>query len=56
MLNASSGEVQWEDEVFGQRIELLDIDGDGVLEVLTESDGAPLRVYEVDYRKELRFQ
>ncbi|MFO7653700.1 MAG: VCBS repeat-containing protein [Candidatus Krumholzibacteriia bacterium] len=56
VLDGSTGEVKWEGEVFGTRIELLDFDGDGILEVLTESDGAPLRVFEVDYRQELRFQ
>lgn len=56
VLDGQTGEVEWNDEPFGQRIELLDFDGDGILEVLTESDGAPLRVFEIDYRQEERFQ
>ncbi len=56
VLNSASGEVKWEDETFGSRMELLDFDGDGIMEVLTESDGLPLKVYDVDYRSEKRFQ
>jgi hypothetical protein len=56
VLDSASGAVKWEDEVFGSRLELLDFDGDGIMEVLTESDGLPLKVYDVDYRSEKRFQ
>jgi len=56
VIDSASGEVEWSDEVFGSRVELLDIDGDGILEILTESDGLPLRVWDVDYRSEKRFQ
>jgi hypothetical protein len=56
VLDGASGAVKWGDEVFGNRLELLDFDGDGILEVLTESDGAPLKVYDIDYRSEKRFQ
>jgi hypothetical protein len=56
VLDSGTGEVKWEDQVFGARIELLDFDGDGLLEILTESDGAPLRVFDVDRRAEKRFQ
>jgi len=55
VIDSGTGEVKWEDEVFGARIELLDLDGDGLLEIFTESDGAPLRVYDVDRRAEKRF-
>lgn len=48
-------EVVWSDQTFGPRLELLDIDGDGILEVLTESDGSPLRVWDVDFEQEKRF-
>lgn len=37
VLNSRSGDLKWGDEVFGDRIELLDVDGDGILEVLTEA-------------------
>ncbi len=56
ILDSGSGAVKWEDEAFGNRVQLLDIDGDGILEVLTESDGLPLRVFDIDYRNEKRFQ
>ncbi len=56
VLDSGTGEVKWEDQVFGARIELLDIDGDGLMEILTESDGAPLRVFDADRRAEVRFQ
>ncbi|MDD5718153.1 MAG: hypothetical protein PHQ53_00525 [Candidatus Krumholzibacteria bacterium] len=56
VLDSGTGNVKWEDQVFGARIELLDFDGDGIMEILTESDGAPLRVFDVDYRAEKRFQ
>lgn len=56
VLDSRTGSVKWEDQVFGARIELLDIDGDGLLEILTESDGAPLRVFEGGRRAEVRFQ
>lgn len=56
VIDSSSGAVKWEDEVFGSRLELLDFDGDGIMEVLTESDGLPMKVYDIDYRSEKRFQ
>jgi hypothetical protein len=36
--------------------EILDIDGDGIPEVLSESDGLPLRIFDVDHRKEKHLQ
>ena len=56
VLNTRTGDVKWGDEVFGARIELLDIDGDGILEVLTESDGSVMRIYDVDERREKHLQ
>lgn len=56
VLDSATGAVKWEDEVFGSRMELLDFDGDGILEVITESDGAPVKVYDLDYGSEKRFQ
>lgn len=55
VVDSGTGEVKWEDQVFGARVELLDLDGDGLMEILTESDGAPLRVFDVDRRAEKRF-
>lgn len=57
VINAGSGDVEWEDEPFFGRIELLDIDGNGVLEVLTEDpDGGALKVFDIGGRREIRFQ
>ncbi|MFH1841721.1 MAG: hypothetical protein ABIF77_00805 [bacterium] len=56
VLDARSGDVEWEDEVFGSRIELLDMDGDGVLEIITESDGMVVKIYDVDHRMEKHLQ
>jgi hypothetical protein len=56
VIDSRSGDVEWEDEVFGSRIELLDMDGDGLPEVLTESDDAPMKVFDVDHRKEKHLQ
>jgi hypothetical protein len=57
VLDAISGTIEWEEEPFFQIIELLDIDGDGMPEVLTENGfGGPLKVYDMDYGNEVRFQ
>lgn len=57
VLDSLSGEVEWEDQQFYSRIELLDIDGDGMPEILTENEiGGPLKVFDADYRSEVRFQ
>jgi hypothetical protein len=55
VVDASTGDVIWQDEVFGSRLELLDLDGDGTLEVMTEGEGTPLKVWDVDFRQEKRF-
>jgi len=56
VIDSRTGDLKWGDVVFGSRIELLDIDGDGILEVLTESDGLPLKIYDVDHRQEKHLQ
>jgi hypothetical protein len=57
VVDAGSGEVKWEDEAFFGKIELLDLDGNGVVEVITEDpDGGPLKVFDIGGRRELRFQ
>lgn len=52
VVDSRTGDVEWEDEVFGDRIQLVDIDGDGIPEVLSESDGTLMRIYDVDVRRE----
>lgn len=57
VLDSVTANTEWEDEVFMGRIELMDVDGDGIQEVLTEDMiGGPLKVFDVDYRSEVRFQ
>lgn len=57
VVDAGSGDVEWEDEPFFGRIELLDLDGNGVLEVLTETPGSgALKVFDIGGRREVRFQ
>jgi len=57
VIDAGSGDIEWEDEPFFGRIELLDVDGNGVLEVLTENpDGGALKVFDIGGRREIRFQ
>ena len=56
VIDGRTGTVEWSDEVFGARLDLVDVDGDGLPEVVTESDGAPLRIYDVDLRKEKHLQ
>ncbi len=57
VVDSVTGDIEWEDEQFFSRIELLDIDGDGMPEILTENEaGGVLKVFDVDYRSEVRFQ
>lgn len=57
VLDSRSGDIEWEPEIFYAKIELLDINGDGYPEILTEAplDG-PIRVYDGAYKSEVRFQ
>ncbi|RKZ17297.1 hypothetical protein DRQ50_05155 [bacterium] len=57
VVDSVTGEIEWEDEPFFSRIELLDIDGDGMPEILTEGEiSGALKVFDVDFRSEVRFQ
>jgi len=57
VVDARSGEVEWEDETFYGKIELLDLDGDGIPELITEDpEGGPLKVFDIGGRREVRFQ
>nr|MBC8423775.1 hypothetical protein [bacterium] len=56
VIDSRGGDVEWEDEAFGARIELVDMDGDGIPEVLTESDGGVLKIYDIDNRREKHLQ
>jgi hypothetical protein len=57
VVGSGSGEIEWEDEPFFGKIELLDINGDGFPEILTENPGdGPLKVFDAGHRFEVRFQ
>jgi hypothetical protein len=52
VFGALSHSVEWQTEDFGTRLGLIDIDGDGILEVVGESTGGQLKVFDVDKRQE----
>ena len=57
VVDSQTGRVEWEEEALFTYLELLDIDGDGIPEVLTENGlGGPVKVYDMDYGNEVRFQ
>lgn len=57
VLDGLTTNIEWEDQTFYSRIQLLDIDADGIPEVLTEDENdGPMKVFDVDYRSEVRFQ
>lgn len=54
VLDGSYCSVTWDGMEASDRIELLDIDGDGLLEVLTENvEQGSMTIYEVDFRREV---
>jgi len=57
VVDSATGEVEWDEEQFFSRIELLDIDGDGIPEIFTENEvGGAIKVFNAGYRSEVRFQ
>jgi hypothetical protein len=58
VLDALTADAEWETSPFGNSIELIDIDGDGILEVI--GHGLPgqdtIRIFDVDERQEKPFQ
>jgi hypothetical protein len=57
VIDSVSGDIEWEDETFFGKIELFDINGDGIPEILTENPGnGPLKVFDAGHRFEVRFQ
>lgn len=57
VVDSVTGDIEWEDEPFFGKIELLDINGDGTPEILTENPGnGPLKVFDAAHRFEVRFQ
>jgi len=57
VVDSGSGEIEWEDNQFFGKIELLDVNGDGIPEILTENPGnGPIKVFDAGHRFEVRFQ
>jgi hypothetical protein len=54
IVDTFTGDVKWEEEGFFDRIELLDMDGDGIPEILTEGNGTSLKIYDMDHGIEKR--
>lgn len=55
VLDARSGRVEWQaPSTFGPQLELLDLDGDGIPEIVAESPGQPLRIWDASGQRELR--
>ena len=53
VLDARFHDVEWQSpERFGDRIGLLDIDGDGIPELIAESEDRVLKVWDLDLRRE----
>lgn len=53
VLDSRFFDVEWQSpDVFGNKLGAMDIDGDGILELIGESDGRTVRVFDVDLRKE----
>lgn len=52
VFGALSHMIEWQTENFGTRLGLIDIDDDGILEVVGETTGGRLSVYDIDKRQE----
>jgi hypothetical protein len=52
VVNARSLYIEWQTDYFGTRLALFDVDGDGIDELISESGGGGLRVYDLDIRQE----
>ncbi|MFH0777984.1 MAG: hypothetical protein V2A71_05060 [Candidatus Eisenbacteria bacterium] len=52
VINARTLSVEWQTDFFGVRLTLVDVDGDGVAELVSESSGGALRIYDLDVRQE----
>jgi len=56
VLDGMTGNIEWEDYRFSEWIELIDMNGDGVLDVITSGPGQPLRAFAVNFQSQIRFQ
>jgi hypothetical protein len=57
VVDAVNGEPEWESEVFGNSIELVDIDGDGLQEILGyRTPVSSMRIFDADTQEEKPLQ
>jgi hypothetical protein len=54
VFGALTHSVEWQTENFGTKLGLIDVDGDGILEVIAESTGGKINVYDIDKRQEMQ--
>jgi len=52
VINAKTLNIEWQTDFFGTRLTLLDVDNDGVPELICESTGGALKIYDLDIRRE----
>ncbi|MCX5800195.1 MAG: hypothetical protein NTX17_02230 [Candidatus Eisenbacteria bacterium] len=52
VLNARTLNIEWQTDFFGTRLALRDVDGDKMEELICESTGGALMVYDLDTRQE----
>lgn len=52
VFGALSHSIKWQTENFGTHLGLIDVDGDGILEVIGESTGGKLYIFDIDKRQE----
>ena len=56
VIDANTGEPKWQTEPFGQFIELIDIDGDGILEIIGHNAFQFMRIFDADEQQEKPLQ
>jgi len=56
VVDAVRGATEWQSEIFGEYIELADIDGDGLDEILGYAKDQPMRIFDADDQQEKPFR
>ena len=56
VIDSRRGEPDWQTESFGQFVELIDIDADGLQEVIGHTPNQPMRIFDVDQQQEKPLQ
>ena len=53
VLDSKFKDVKWKSDIaFGSRLYLIDVDSDGLLELVTEYEQSYIRIIDVDQRRE----